>query len=247
MGVPSLDRILNGGLPAASTTALLGAPGAGKTTIGLQFLLSGLERGERALYFGFYESAERLVRNAAGVGMDLSAYVGDGRLGLVWNAPLEVSIDKLALELIARVKRDGIKRVFIDGVEGFLTNALFEDRFSLFATALTLELRALGATTIVTEELELFSPEIKSKAFHVSALIENVMVLRYVEIESELRRLISILKLRGSGFDAAIREFTISARGIVVGDKFRLAEKTLTGSPDLELPRGLGSGRTEKP
>jgi circadian clock protein KaiC len=244
MGVPSLDRILDGGLPTASTTALLGAPGAGKTTFGVHFLHAGLMRGENALYFGFYESPQRFVRNAAAVGLDLTPALADERLALVWNPLLEVSIDKLALDLIARVKRDGIKRVFIDGVEGFLTNTLFEDRFSLFATALTLELRGLGVTTVITEELELFSPEIKSKAFHVSALVENVIVLRYVEIESELRRLISVLKLRGSRFDAAIREFTIGARGLVVGDKFRFAEKTLTGSAETE-PSPPAAGRTE--
>jgi circadian clock protein KaiC len=245
MGVPSLDRMLSGGLPAASTTAVLGAPGAGKTTFGLHFLHAGLVSGAKALYFGFYEAPGRLLRNAAAVGMDLSPFVADGRLALMWNAPLEVSIDKLALALIARVKRDGIQRVVIDGIEGFLTNTLFEERFSLFATALTLELRALGATTLITEELDLFTAEIKSKAFQVSALIENVVVLRYVEIESELRRLISVLKLRGRSADPAIRELTIGAQGLVVGDKFRFAGKTLTGSPDIELSREPGLGRTE--
>jgi circadian clock protein KaiC len=230
-GIPTLDSIVGGGLTSGSATSLLGAPGVGKTLIGLSFLSAGADAGEPGLYLGFYEGPERLFEKAAGVGLNLRQHVGNGRLRFEWFAPLEILIDQIAEDIQSIVKEHGTKRVFIDGVEGFALGAMHPERVPTFLTALTIALREAGVTTLLSEELPLFTSAVDSKALSMSALVENIILLRFYELDAELHRLVSIIKLRESGFDPGIREFFITADGIVISDRIVGMEQILQGSP----------------
>lgn len=213
-GIPTLDEMLHGGLMTGSTTSLLGAPGTGKTVLGLKFLEEGLQAGQPALYFGFYESPDRLVGKAEGLGIELERYRESGLLHIVWQPPLEYSLDELGYALLEAVSRHRIRRLVIDGIEGFRQSAVRPERMSQYMTALTTELRARGIETILTEETAHEPSDIR--ALLISALVENIILLRYVERDEQLHRLISILKLRESDYDSSIRRFRISSGGIVV-------------------------------
>lgn len=228
-GIPRLDEILHGGLPEGSTTSLLGSPGAGKTLLGLQFLGAGLARGEQCLYCGFFESPDRIRAKSAAVGLDLSPGGDRGRLHVFWQPPLELFIDEIAMRLLSAVRSHKVQRLFIDGAEGFAHSALQPRRMSTFLTALSTQLRTLGTTTVLSEELPLFSETIDTGELLLSGVVENILLLRYVEIESELQRLISIIKMRDSAFDPGIRRFHISDRGLEVTSKFEAVEQALTG------------------
>ena len=229
-GIKALDRMLDGGVMEASTTAILGAPGSGKTILGLQFLAEGARRGEPSLYFGFFETPPRLIAKAEAVGIPLEAHVADGIVELLWQPALEFPIDALAGRLVDAVRRRGVRRLFIDSVDGFQAAALFPERLTRFFTALTNEVRALGATTLLSEELRLsVGTSVPPGAGSLSGCFENIFLLRYVEVGSQLHRLFSVVKMRESEYDTSVHEFRITNRGIDVATTFASAEQVLAG------------------
>ena len=229
-GVPELDQMTDGGLISGSTTMLLGPSGSGKTILGLHFLAAGAQAGESSLYFGFYETPPRLRRKATQVGVPLDAAIDAAQLNIAWQPPLETNIDALAARLLATVEQHNIRRLFIDGLGGFEQAVDYTDRLPRFFTALTQELCARGVTTLVSVELAtLFGPTVEISLPDVSALAENLVFLRYVELRSQLYRLLSIIKMRESAYDSAIRKFEITGEGFKIDATFADAEAILTG------------------
>ena len=243
-GVSSFDRIIDGGLVAGSVTTILGPPGAGKTLLGLKFLEDGLRNHERCLYLGFYEPPQRLVGKAKQLGIALGTALKSSELQVIWQPPVEQSLDELGHRLLETVRTSQIKRVFLDGIEGFCAAAVHLERVTFFMAALTNHLRKLGTTTLFSEETDLYGAEIRHTAFGVSAFIENVILLRYGELRSRLYRLISIIKLRESSYDSAVHEFSISSRGLDVTASSQSAEKLLADKPQILKARSrLSTGK----
>ncbi|MEO8627066.1 MAG: ATPase domain-containing protein [Betaproteobacteria bacterium] len=228
-GIPSFDRILGGGVMAGSATSVLGPPGTAKTLLGLQFLEAGIRGRERSLYCGFYEPPEGLIRKAAAVGIELNAALKSGALQIIWQPPVERSLDQWGYALLETVRANKISRLFIDGIERVRDVTLHPERFALFIAALCNQLRALNATTLFSEETALYGEQINHTASAITAVIDNMIVLRHVELRSQSYRLISILKLREGGYDNAIHEFSISAEGLLVTASSQSAEDILTG------------------
>ena len=232
-GVARLDEMMRGGVLSGSATALLGAPGTGKTLVGLSFLAEGARRGQPGIYFGFYEPPPRLIEKAAQVGIDLQRWVDRGLIELIWQPPLEHMMDGLAEQLLEHLRRGGRRpgrrRLFIDGIEGFRAAGVYPDRMPRFLSAFTNQLRTLDVTTVVTEELALFSQAISMPNPELATVVETVVLLRYVELRSQLHRLLSIMKMRESDYDSSIREFHISDRGVEVASSFASAEHILSG------------------
>jgi circadian clock protein KaiC len=228
-GNTSLDALLHGGLPAATMTTVVGPAGAGKTTFGLQFL-SASSAAEPGLLFGCYESPDRLRLKAARMGLGFAAAEQQGAVEMLWYPVGERILDELAHTLLEAIQRRGVKRLVIDGISGFQQSALEQERMVRFWSVLAGELRALGVATLHTIELpELMGTEIRVPLGGVSSLAEVLIVLRYVELQSRLFRLISVFKVRDGAFDPAIREFTITDAGIVVGKPFEGVEAVLSG------------------
>jgi circadian clock protein KaiC len=218
-GLPHLDNLLGGGFTQGSTTTLIGPSGVGKTMLCLQFLAAGVARGEHGLYLGFYEGPQRLLGKAKAVSIDLADAYHDGRLMIQWQPTIELAVDELVANALAAVKRTGAKRIVIDGVEGFRDSALRTERFGLLLNALLHHLREACVTTILTEELPLYAGPGHAKGVRVSALTENLVLLRYAETETGLRRMISVVKQRESAHDTSLRELVISSQGLdVIGD-----------------------------
>ena len=221
IGVPALDRVLGGGITSASSTAVAGAPGSGKTLLGLNFLSAGVRAGEQCLYFGFYETPARIIAKAEGVGIRLSEHIESGALELLWQLPLESSIDYLADRLLTAVEGRKVTRLFVDGVDAFKMSVSFASRLARFFTALTNALRDLGVTTLLSEETNPAATRM-GIATPLSALFENILLLRYAEDGLRHRREFSVLKMRESDYDTSIHELRISVRGLSlvgVGDR----------------------------
>jgi circadian clock protein KaiC len=217
-GLPHLDNLLGGGFTQGSTTTLIGPSGVGKTLLCLQFLAAGLARGEHCLYLGFYEGPQRLIGKAEAVSIELADAYNDGRLMIHWHPAIELAVDELAAIALATVKQTGAKRIVIDGVEGFRDSALRPERFGLLLNALLHQLREACVTTILTEELPLYAGPGHAKSVRVSALTENLVLLRYAETETGLQRMISVVKQRESAHDTSLRELVISSKGLEVID-----------------------------
>jgi len=228
-GIDQLDEMTHGGLTIASSTLLLGASGTGKTTMGTAFLQLS-SKTEPGLYFGFYESPERLLANAAAVGIDLRSRVKAGHLEVVWRPTVERIIDSLGNELIEMVRRRNVRRLFIDGWGGFAAAAEHDERLPPFFSAITNELRSLGVTSVCAMETEnLIGPELNLPIRGISAITESMILLRFAEYQGKLRRLISLMKVRGSSFDHTLREFDIGPRGLHFSNSFESAEGLLSG------------------
>jgi circadian clock protein KaiC len=230
-GVPELDKLLWGGIPSGSTSALLGAPGTGKTLLGLSFLAEGASQGQYGVYFGFYEPPSRLKDKARQVGIELERHIQEGLIEVVWQPPLEHMLDSLAEQLLETIceKRQGRRRLFIDGIEVFRAASVYPDRMPRFLSAFCDQLRTYDVSALISEELGLFRPDIDMPNPELANVVETVIMLRYVELRSQLYRLLSIMKMRESRYDTSIREFKITDNGLDVSTSFKSAEAILTG------------------
>lgn len=227
------DQMLGGGVVRGSTTTFAGPSGIGKTLLSLKFLQAGVERGERCVYFGFYESPERLIAKARSVGIDLAPAVRDGRLSIHWHPAVELAIDELAVELMNAIRRSNASRLVIDGIDGFHQSANRTERFGLFLNALTHRLREAGVTTVLTEELPLYGDCAPPVTMRASAMTENIVLMRYVEANSSLYRMVSVVKQREGSHDSSIRRLVIDARGLHMSEGFIGPTGLLSGNPSI--------------
>ena len=230
IGVPNLDDMLGGGLLTSSATLLLGFSGSGKTLVTQHFLDAGVKKSEPGLYFGFYEPPERWIETAEHIGLPMRENIESGVVQIQWQPALRFGLDQLAERMLDDVRKRTVRRVVIDGIDGFRQGAAYPERTIRFVTALTNELRALDVTVLVTEETQkLFGPEVEIRIPGLSALVDNIILLEYMDIGSELRRLLSVIKQRGSSHDGNVRELLITDRGIELASDATSAQQILGG------------------
>ena len=217
-GNPALDAMIEGGLRAGSTALVTGPAGVGKTTLGLQLLGPCSER-EPGMVFTFFERPDRLCAKAESLDLPLRAAVERGHVRVAWNPPTEASMDMLGHQLLDAVRRHGVKRLLVDGVDGLRQAAVDPARISRFLSALANALRALGCTTLFTmEQPQVFGRPHDVELESLSAVAENLLFLRYVERAGRLHRLLTLIKVRDRGFDHTTREFHIGQGGLQIGD-----------------------------
>jgi circadian clock protein KaiC len=249
-GIDELDRMLHGGLPNRSTTMLLGPSGAGKTLLGLQFLAQGAEQGELGIYFGFYERPPTLLLKGERLHLPLQAAQQRGLLELLWEPFGEASIDSLAERLLRTVREQRPRRLFLDGLQGFQQAVDVPERLGSVFSTLAEQLELLEVTTLYSVEAEqLLGPSVRSPIRGASAITHNILLLRQAERDTELRRVISILKMRDTGYDLHSRELLITDAGIQIGDavswtrRRERAPEHFLASPGAGMSRATPSAR----
>ena len=229
-GIAGLDELIGGGLPESSVTLLMGPSGVGKTSAGLNFLAQSTAQ-EPGLHFGFYETPQRLRLKAQALGHDLRALEDSGALHIVWQPTTSGLLDALGLKLLDTVERLGIKRVLLDSLGGMARVATNQARLVEFFSALMNELRSRGVTVMATWEMrDLFGSEINAPAPELSSLVDNLLLMRFVEINSELKRVLSTLKMRDSTYDPALLEVVFDEQGLRLKKAFRNATAVLSGT-----------------
>ena len=236
-GVPSLDEMLDGGLAMGSVSLLIGPSGIGKTSLGLAFLGASTKQAP-GLHFGFYETPDRLRNKAASLGYDFAAMEQEGSLQLCWQPTTEGLLDQIGARLLERVEAHGSKRVLIDSLGAFSRLAVDPTRLNAFFRAIAGELRARDVSVMLTWEMrDIFGAEISAPAPDLSSIVDNLMLMRFVELDSQLRRMVSILKVRDSHHDPALHELLIGPQGITLRRAFEGACGVLSGTP---IPQGSG-------
>jgi circadian clock protein KaiC len=149
---------------------------------------------------------------------------------LLWQPTTEEILDGLGERLLDAVRRRKVRRLFVDGISGMQQTAIHPDRLLRFFTALANELRALGTTTLYTSEAHhILGQDVRAPLVGLSSIVENLVVLRFLELRSQVYRALSILKARGTPYDAHLREFSITERGVDLADSFESAESLLQG------------------
>jgi circadian clock protein KaiC len=218
-GIPGLDGLMNGGISAGEATVILGPSGAGKTIFGLNFVAEGLARGERCLYVTFQDTADQLIKMAAGFGWDLAAARASGQL-TVHHIPLgELDLDMLTAHIRADLADVPVQRVILDSLAELVFAARETDRFPAYARSLIGMIRASGASLVITSETTTLGPTPEPEGGGVMFLFHNLIQLRYIELNSATGRALNIVKMRNSDHRKDVHQFEISDEGPVVGGK----------------------------
>lgn len=232
-GVPGLDSMLGGGLLESSAVLISGAPGVGKTTLGLQYLVNGARLGEPGVLVTFEEFPATLVRDAKALGWDLRALEAEGRLRLVFTSPevLLKSLQAPESPLTEAVRALGARRAVMDSVAQFqrLTTDPVELRH-LYNTLVN-GLKREGLTSLLLDEAARLLGAQHRYSGSLPFLADAIVLMRYVEVDSAMQRAIAILKMRGSAHAREIRSFSIGQDGIRIGEPFSGREGILSGSP----------------
>jgi circadian clock protein KaiC len=237
-GSDKLDEMCGGGFFRDSVILVSGATGTGKTLMATEFLHAGTANNERCLYFGFEESREQLFRNASGWGIDFTSMEEKGLLKIVCDYPEIMGLEDHLLRMKKHLDQFNPDRVVVDSlsalervstIKGFrefivgLTSFIKHQEIAGFFTSTTPTL--LGGTSI-TEA-------------HISTITDSIILLRYVELFGEMRRGMTILKMRGSRHEKHIREFMIDDKGLHLGKPFRDVSGILSGYPSGGVPNEL--------
>lgn len=233
LGVPGLDKMLDGGLIAGSIALLQGAPGTGKTTLGMQFLHEGVaEENEAGLLVTFEQFPHTLYRDALAHGWNLRELEQEGKLRVVFTSP-QVFLSSLQSPIspINSAIRDmDVKRAVIDSVTQFQSLTRNPVELRAYYNHLINGLRREGITSLLLSEDS--GPDfVRGDRGRLAFVVDSVILLRYVEIDSVMQRAVAVLKTRGSDHDKAIRRFEIERGGVVVHEAFEGREGLLSGSP----------------
>jgi circadian clock protein KaiC len=184
--------------------------------MGLHFLACS-QANERALLFGFNESPAALLRNAASFGIQLGALHAKGAFEIMWQPYGAFGLDELGYRLLGAVEKTKCKRLFVDGLGGFLFAPAIDERGRAFLATLANELRRLGTTTLIAVETDDVQGSIApSASYGFSAIADNVLRLEVTKKDDRMRRLISLGKVRGSQLDVTQREVVLSDIGLSV-------------------------------
>ncbi|MDB4870060.1 MAG: protein kinase [Gemmatimonadales bacterium] len=234
-GVPGMDKMIGGGIIAGDAVLLTGPAGSGKSTVATQFIVAGLAQGETGVIAVFEEYPEEYIARASARNPDIAKMLKAGKLEIIYLRPLDLSVDEALFSILEAVDRLGAKRVVIDSLSGFevaLAPTFREDfRESLYRLVGTLT--ATGVTVFMTAEVSEAFREARFTSENVSFITDEIIVQRYVEIEGELRRVMAVIKMRGSDHSHEFRLYEVTTKGVVVGDSLKEYDGLITGVPTL--------------
>lgn len=230
MGVPGLDEMMGGGLPSGYSLLIAGPSGSGKSILATKFLAEGVRLGEPGVLAAFEQSpSQSRSRTIDGV-------IQAGQIGLIETSALDLSIDETVYKLIEMIKRMKAKRVVIDSLSGSelaLASTTHEDfRESLYRMVQVLT--GMGATVLLTSELEDRYTDLRFSPYGSAFLTDAIIVQRYIEVLSQLKRVIAVVKMRASMHSRELRLFEITDDGIVIGEPLAEYEGLLGGRPNVK-------------
>jgi len=217
-GIPELDKMLGGGILEGDSLLVAGPSGTGKSALATQFIAEGLRKGETGIMAIFEERPQGYTARADSFGLNLKKPQRMGKLEILYLRPLDLSVDETMQEILDAITRVGAKRLVIDSLVGFemaLAPGFREDfRESLYRMigALT----GAGITIFSTVEVEDTFDAMPFSHYAISFLTDDIIRMRYVEIDGQLRKVMVIVKMRGGNHSKDIREYVITDKGVVI-------------------------------
>lgn len=237
-GNEEVDRMCGGGFFRDSVILVSGATGTGKTLTVTQFLEGGAAKGERGLLLAFEESREQLFRNANGWGFDFEAMEAKGLLKVVCDYPEVNGLEEWLIAVQKIVEEFKPKRVALDSLSA-LERVGSIKAFREFVIGVTSFIKQQEITGLFTATTATLMGGSSITETHISTLTDSIILLRYVEMFGEMKRGLTVLKMRGSEHDKGIREFTIDGKGMHVGRRFKNVTGVLSGAPMHVSPADL--------
>jgi len=236
-GIPQIDELLNGGLERGTTTILCGPSGVGKSSFGMQFMKEAAGRGERSIMYAFEEGKDTILKRCESINIPVHAMIERGTLSVVNVEPLKYTPLQFVHLVRTEVEQNNAKIVMIDSTSGYKLSMQGEDLIRQLHS-LCQYLKNMGVTVILVNETHVITGgEFSITEVGLSYLADNLVFLRYLEINGELRKAIGVLKKRVSDFERTLREFRITKYGIKVGEPLSQLRGILSGIPESILSR----------
>ncbi|NNJ09289.1 circadian clock protein KaiC [Chloroflexales bacterium ZM16-3] len=227
-GNSDIDHMCGGGFFRDSVILVSGATGTGKTLMATTFLASGAAQGERVLLFAFEESRDQLFRNATGWGFDFEEYESTGQMRVICNYPESASLEDQLILMKKEIETFRPQRVAIDSLSA-LERVSTMKGFREFVIGLTSFIKHQEVVGLFTSTTPTLLGGTSITEAHISTITDSIILMRYVELFGEMRRGLTVLKMRGSAHDKEIREFMIDGHGLHIGKPFRTISGILSG------------------
>jgi circadian clock protein KaiC len=227
--------MMDGGVIEGDSVLLAGPSGTGKSVLATEFIAEGLRIGESAIIAVFEERPESYASRADSLGMDFKAAQALGTLEILYLRPLDLSVDEAMQDILDAIKRTGAKRLVIDSLTGFEMALApgFRTDFRESLYRMIAALTCVGVTILSTVEIEDSFTSFAFSQYAISFLTDDIIRMRYVEINGVIRRVLVVVKTRGGNHNKEIREFEITDSGLVLHDSgIKGYDAITTGLPE---------------
>lgn len=229
--IPELDELTHGGIERGTVTLLSGPTGVGKTTLGTQFMKAAAARNERSVIYNFDESESTFFTRCRQLGLPVEEMVETGKLRFEAIEPLHYNPDQFAVGVREEVERRGATMVMIDSLSGY-QHSVRGENLQERVHALCRYLNNMGVTVILVNEVfAITGTQTRASEYGLSYIADNIILLRYIELEGELRKTVGILKKRAGSFERSLREFHLGTDGLHVGKPLKGLRGILSGTP----------------
>lgn len=230
MGIKGMDNLFYGGVYKNSSTLVSGASGTGKTVLSLHFTMEGANKGESSILIEFEESPDQLFRNAASFGWDLKKYVKEGLVHLICHYPEDLKAEQYLKMIQDWTIEHKAKRVAVDSLSA-LQRIYSEEKFREFVIGQNAFFKMQNVTSLLTNTSSQLLGMTEITETHLSTATDNIIILKYVELGGKMRRLMSILKQRGSMHIKELMEYEVNqTNGMEILGKFEGVENLMSGS-----------------
>jgi len=232
LGVPLLDQMMGGGLPVGYSLLLVGPSGSGKSVMATQFLAEGIRIGEPGVIAAFEKSPNQLLSH------QLNEMVSSGKVGLINTRTLDLSIDEILHDMIVMINSMKAKRVVIDSLSGFelALAPVFREDFREALYRMVAILTGMGVTVLMTAELEDQYTTLRFSSYGNAFLADAIIMQRYVELTGQLKRVMSVVKVRASDHSKEICFYEVGKDQILVGEPLTGYTGILSGELTLAAP-----------
>jgi circadian clock protein KaiC len=227
-GIEKLDELLGGGIPQGHIVMISGNTGTGKTVLAMQFLVQGIKEGENTLFVALEEPIDQVKRTALEHGWDFEQYEKQGKMAFVSTSLIDISNDKLLYQILNVVNRIGAKRVVIDSISTLMSATMNEEQARQFQIQITSFFKEKGVTCVLNYlcgasfgavKGQLLS-NLMTNEMRISSMTDGIIMLLYVERGQNVKKMLNVLKLRGSAHSKEVFRYEIAKGGIKMGEKY---------------------------
>jgi circadian clock protein KaiC len=231
-GVVELDKMLSGGFMRGDVVLLAGGAGTGKSTLGMQYLIEGTKEGEHGIYLTFEELPDQLYRDALNMGWDIKQLENEDKLRVICTSP-DVLVEPSGVQVILErpIKEIDARRIVVDSLTHLGMFVKSQDmRLVLYRIVMFFKTKHLSSL-LCWEASQKMGQSFAVSEEGISFLTDCIVLLKFIEIESGIRKGVVVLKMRGSQHDKSLREYVITSNGIKVSTPFMEYEGLMSGSP----------------
>ena len=226
--------MLDGGVREGDSVLVAGSSGTGKSVLATQFVAEGIRHGEPGIVAVFEERPEAYAERATSLGLDLETPQKEGKLTILYLRPLDLSVDETMHSILDAVQKIGAKRLVIDSLAGFemALSPGFRADFRESLYRMIFALTGIGVTILSTVEVDESFTEFPFSTYSISFLCDDILRLRYVSIDGQLRKIMVVIKMRGGNHAKDIREYEITDKGVVIlGKRLTDYQGLISGLP----------------